>query len=41
MVGRAFTIGSSEVVVAGTVSPRSRKELEKQGFDVAEKRGYE
>ena len=40
-VGRTFTIGSSEVVVAGTVSPRSRKELENQGFSVVEKRGYE
>lgn len=40
-VGREFAIGSSEVVVAGTVSPRSRAELEKQGFNVVEKRGYE
>ena len=40
-VGREFTIGSSEVVIAGTVSPRSREELENQGFSVAEKRGYE
>ena len=40
-VGREFTISSAEVVVAGTVSPRSRKELEKQGFSVSEKRGFE
>lgn len=41
MVGGEFSIGSSEVVVAGTVSSRSLKELEKQGFNVAQERGYE
>ena len=40
-VGSEFSIGSAEVVVAGTVSSRSRVELEKQGFELAEKRGYE
>lgn len=40
-VGREVKINASEVMVAGTVSSRSRKELEKQGFGVSEKRGYE
>ena len=40
-VGRELKINSSEVMVAGTVSSRSRKELEKQGFALSEKRGYE
>lgn len=40
-VGGERPISTAEVVVAGTVSSRCRRELEKQGFNISVKRGYE